>query len=96
MIQRPDPAIDGQFLLAGTKFEIVPVGDAVTVCNDQRRPGISRSIAEHADGMVVIGAKSDAGHIGMAITHRHESQVFFLGTFPGSREFCYGTDGRAL
>ena len=77
--QRPVAALDGGLLLFQAVDEVVTVRDAVAVADQKGRPIVGLGFEEGLDGLHIVGAEGDAGHVDAAVAHGHQGQVL-LGT----------------
>ena len=70
--ERPVAGLDRQLLLLESVFEVVAVGDAGAVGDDQRRPRVGLRLEERLHGLRVLGAEGDARHVDVAVVHGHQ------------------------
>ncbi len=95
-IQGPDAGIHREFLLVGPKPQIIAVGDAVAVGDDERGPIEALGFPDGLHRVGVLGAEGDGSDVDVAIAHRHQAQVFLVDSLARGGELGGGAQRRAL
>ncbi len=68
-----------------------PVYDTRTVGYHNRRTRVALGLDKCVYSLLIIGSKSNRGHIDVAVGHHHPSKFFLCNTFAVGRIFCHGT-----
>src|SRR5690349_5124817 len=88
--ERPVAGIDGGLLLIDAEAQVVAVGDAVAVGDDEARAIVGFGFEEGFDAVHVAGAHGDLGDVDAAIADGHHGEVFFAGRFTAGGELGDG------
>ena len=72
------------------------VVDTRSVGDDERRSGVSLSLADGLEALCVVGTHSNLCYVDVAIGCLHEAEVLLLDTLAGSSELSYGCDRSSL
>ena len=95
-VEQPAAAGDGLLLLMHALSHVDAVGNAMGVGQDQGGAGEGFRLQEHPQGVLVAGSHRHAGHIGAAVGHCHQAQIFFGGGFAAARKLRHRTLGRGF
>ena len=91
--ERPVAGINRELLLVETLAEVVAVGDAVGIGDDEGGAGIGLGFAEGLHGLAVFRTEGDLGDVDVAVLGGDEGEVFLRGAFAAGGELGDGTDG---
>ena len=78
-VERPHAGIDRQLLLRRAERHVIPVRDAVTVGDDERRPGVRFRFEQRLHRLRHLGAHRDPRHVDVAIHAGEQAEILLAG-----------------
>ncbi len=76
--------------------QVVAVGNARTVGDDQRRAVETFCLLQRFGGLVTVGLHGDLGDVDVAVAHSQQPQILLPGFLAGGRELGHRAHGRGL
>jgi hypothetical protein len=90
------PALHRQVLLPVVVGQVDAVGNAGTVGDDQRRPGVRLGLEEGLQHLRVLGAVGHVRHVDVGVLHGQQGQVLLATALPAAENLATAPRGVAL
>ena len=95
-VQRPVAGLHRGFLLIHPVHQVIAVGDAVAVSDDDGRPVVGVGFQERLQGLHIARTHGDLRHINVAVADGHHAQVFLAPRLSPAANLATAPRGVAL